>query len=218
MQKVVIFGITNKAQELKKYLENDVRVDVCAFVVDHEYKTCEKLLDIPVVEFEHIVEVYPPNEYQIALIIGYSNMNRNRSKKYEESKSLGYSMFTYISTDANIYTDNIGEGTIILPGCNIAPFVSLGKCNIIDSCVFIGHNTVVGDFNFFAARTTVTGEVTISDNCFFGAGSTICSRVVNGYTLIAAGTTLVNDTEAGQVYHPPKAVLSPGCSDYFTIR
>ena len=200
------------------YLDNDIRAEVCAFVVDRAYRTVESLLGIPVIDFENIVEAYPPGEHKIALIIGYSNMNRNRRKKYEECKLLGYSMFTYISGDANVYSDNIGEGNIILPGCNIAPFVSLGKCNIIDSNVFIGHNTVVGDFNFFAACTTVTGEVIISDNCFFGAGSIICSRLVSDFSLIASGTTLVRDTEAGQVYHPPKAVLSQGDSNYFTIR
>lgn len=216
MIKVIIFGITNKAQELKTYIDHDNTAKVCAFTVNHAHKISDDLMGVPVIAFENILEQFSPADYQIALAIGYSDMNRNREKKFNECKSLGYTIYTYVSEAANVYSDNIGEGTLILPGCTIAPFTSFGRGNILDNGATIGHNTHVGDFNYIAGNAVIGGELKISNNCFLGAQSAIFGNI-SDLTLIAAGTTILRDTDKGQVFHPPKAFLSPGNSDYFTI-
>jgi len=51
----------------------------------------------------------------------------------------------------------------------------------------IAHETEIGDFNTFSVRAVVAGAVTINNNCFAGAASTVRDHIVlDNYVLIGA--------------------------------
>ena len=206
-KKIIIYGTNLQAQQLKAYIEEEWGQTIAGFVVDREYKKQEKLLDRPVVCFENILKIFPPEYYQIILSFGYKNMVRNRKEKYDRCKCLGYTVPSFISKNANVYTTHIGEGTIIYPGVTIGPYVKIGLGNFFEISTTIAHHTEIGDFNFFAPKVAVSGNVTIGDHCFFGISSVILNNIcVADLSLIGAGVVLDCDTKEGEAFRHLNAI------------
>ena len=58
--------------------------------------------------------------------MGYDNMNKNREKKYNLAKKLGYKFASYISSKATLLSDRtMGDNCMILENNTIQPFVKI---------------------------------------------------------------------------------------------
>ena len=102
-----------------------------AFTVDKKFIKEEKFCDLPLIEFEKIKKLYPPESHNIFIAMGYNNMNKNRERKYILAKKLGYSFASYISSKATLLTQfTIGDNCMILENNTIQPFVKI-KNNVI---------------------------------------------------------------------------------------
>ena len=207
--KVIIYGISHQAQQLKYLLEAENAADICAFVVDAEYNTTNEILGLPVYNFEGIEQFFPPDMYMIVLSFGYRNMVKNRQEKFMACKEKGYQLYTYISNKATVLTEQIGEGSLVYPMCFIAPFVSLGKGNFLENGTSIAHHTEIKDFCFFAPNTSICGDVKIESNCFFGSNCTVAgSAHIEERTLVAAGAVLLKSTRNGAICFAPRSYLT----------
>lgn len=206
MKKVIIYGINQQAQQIKAYIEQENSAEISAFVVDAEYKTCEELLGLPVYTFEDAPNVFPPDEYEVVLSFGYRNMVKNREEKFYACKGLGYTLYTFISKKADIYTENIGEGCIIYPNVFLAPFTKIGRGVFLENGVSIAHHTQIGDFVFCAPCVVICGNVLIGANCFLGANCTVVNSLkISERTLVSAGARIAKDTEEGSICWHAKA-------------
>ncbi len=67
MKKIIIYGINQQAEQLYAYLTQE-HVWVEAFCVDRDYYTKNTLCGKPVICFENISNLYPPEEYAILFI------------------------------------------------------------------------------------------------------------------------------------------------------
>lgn len=207
MKKLLIYGINQFAEMMKYYIEQQNKYEIEAFVMEQKYITEKYFCGLPIVAFEDVSIIYPSNNYEIFLAIGYREMNQIRSKKFYEFKELGYTISSYISEKAIINTNSLGEGNIILENVIIGPFTQIGTGNIIWSGVNIAHHNIVGNFNFIALSSSVAGNVIIKDNCFIGNNATIKNGVtINDLTLIGAGCYISKDTECEDVYVPERVV------------
>ncbi len=208
MKKLIIYGINQQAQQLKYFIENDQLGNIEAYTVDRDFKKIEFLDGIPVVCFEDILQLYNPNEYEIVLSFGYNKMMDVRKEKYELCKSKGYKIFTYVSKDAKVYTQSIGEGTIIYPNVVLSPNTIIGICNFFEVSVTIAHNTIIGNFNFFAPNATVSGNTNIGNNCFFGISSIVFNNLkISDYTLVGAGAILDSNSQVGEAIKFANSIL-----------
>lgn len=217
MEKVVIYGIRQQAQQLCFYIENEGCAEVAAFVVDREYRTCESLCGRPVVCFEDAVIQYPPQEYKMAVSFAYQHMIHDREEKCLKSKQAGYQLFTFVSCHATVFAESIGEGVIIYPGCNIAYGVALGDGNFLEAGVTIAHHTRVGNWNFFAPAATVCGNVTMGDHNFIGASATVIGSAIIGNEVLAGAGAVVHNAENQEVYLPARTVKWHGTSSEMKI-
>ena len=85
MQKVIIFGTGELAQRIFYYLK-DSDDEVVAFSANRSNIDSNELLGLPVIAFENIKEKYPPGEFSIFIALAYSEMNRKRTKFFDEAK------------------------------------------------------------------------------------------------------------------------------------
>ncbi|MDE6616428.1 MAG: hypothetical protein K2K35_07655, partial [Lachnospiraceae bacterium] len=121
--------------------------------------------------------------------------------------NLGYSMPSYISRDAKVYTNEIGRCVIIYPGTVIEPYVKIGDGCFIESSCCIGHHSIIGNFNFFAPGVTTGGGVVIGDNCFFGVSSVIASgKEIAEKTVIGAGVCVTSNIGKETVLRHSEAI------------
>ena len=85
MQKIVIFGTGELAQRIFYYLK-DSNDEVVAFSANKSNIDSNELLGLPVIAFEDIKEKYPPEKFSMFIALAYSEMNKKRTKFFDEAK------------------------------------------------------------------------------------------------------------------------------------
>lgn len=185
MEKVIIFGVLDTAELAHYYLTHDSSYEVIAFTVHSEYRDSDFYHGLPVVDFEDIQNIYPPNNYLLFAPMTGKNMNRLREQVYLEGKNKGYRYISYISSKATTCHNEIGENCFILEDNTIQPFTKIGDNVVLWSGNHIGHHGVIKDHVFFTSQVVLSGHCVVESYSFFGVNSTI-----RDYTHIACGTLL----------------------------
>jgi len=88
-KKAVLFGTGSIAEVIYYYLTHDSDYEVEAFTSSRDHIEQPTLLNLPVVPFEDVEAIYPPDAYDMFIAIAYGNMNKTRTKFYQESKNKG---------------------------------------------------------------------------------------------------------------------------------
>lgn len=215
MAKIVIFGTEDMAQVASYLFKIDSDHEVVAFTKDKSYIKESTFEGLPVVAFEDVEKIYPVNEYQMFIALGYSRLNKNRAKKYEEAKEKGYKFVSYISSRCSFLSQfPIGENTFIFEDNTIQPFVQIGNNVILWSGNHIGHHTVVEDHNFISSHVVISGHCHIKSFCFFGVNATLHNNVTIGSeNIIAAGAIISKSTEEKELWLPARSVKSEKRTD-----
>lgn len=195
--KLIIMGTTPFSIMLYKIIEKEQFASVLAFTTGRAFMDKTELEGIPIVAFEELSDSFDMNQCMILNTIGYSQMNDIRKKVFFQIREEGYKLCTFIS--ANVYTDKIGDGSIIMPGAFVGPYVELGVSDIIYANVSLTHHITIGDFVFIGSGCVVGGNVKIGDNCFVGLNSTIKNKAkIPSYTLIGSGTNVLSSITEGK--------------------
>lgn len=193
--KLIIMGTTPFSIMLYKIIEKEQFASVLAFTTGRAFMDKTELEGIPIVAFEELSDSFDMNQCMILNTIGYSQMNDIRKKVFFQINKL----CTFISANANVYTDKIGDGSIIMPGAFVGPYVELGVSDIIYANVSLTHHITIGDFVFIGSGCVVGGNVKIGDNCFVGLNSTIKNKAkIPSYTLIGSGTNVLSSITEGK--------------------
>jgi sugar O-acyltransferase (sialic acid O-acetyltransferase NeuD family) len=206
---IVIFGNGDIAEIAKYYFETDAGRTVAGFVVDGQYMTGPSFLDLPLVAFEQIGEMFSPDTFDMFIALSYSKMNSVRSEKFAQAKSRGYRLANYISSRATVLSDLRGENLFILEDNVIQPFVNMGSNVTLWSGNHIGHHSTIEDDVFITSHVVVSGGVTVGAKSFLGVNATIRDHVIIGHhSLIGAGSLITESTEPFGVYTAPVATKS----------
>lgn len=209
MKNIIIFGANDLGRLLKFYLEEDGdNRKVVAFTMNEEYIKEREYLGLPVVSFEQIESAYPSDENEILIAIGNSNMNNIRKKVFADCKDKGYNVASFIHSTCTVHSCDFGEGNILLEGCLVYPFASIGSGNLLWDHVLISHDCTVGDFNTFSSYADLCGYVTIGNNGYFGKHCVINEHsVIADYTLVGAAAYAKGCTEPYDVVVPARSVI-----------
>ena len=209
MEKIILFGTGQMAQVVLYYMERDKAFDVCAFCMDRDYITEKSFHGKPVVAFEDVVKLFPPETYKMALPISFKHLNKYREQKYLAAKEKGFSCVSYISKDAHCETTDIGENVFILGNCSICPFVHLGNNVFMWPTTAIGHHVVIED-NCFLASPKLSGCVTVGHNSFLGTNATVADTLTIGnYCIVGGGVTVTKSIKDGTVLAMKKPQALP---------
>jgi sugar O-acyltransferase (sialic acid O-acetyltransferase NeuD family) len=199
---LVIIGAGEFAQIACEYFQHDSDYDVVAFSVEKNYLSQASLAERPVVAYESLVELYPPDEVDAFVAIPASQLNRLRTRFYQDAKSKGYRLATYVSSRAFVWRNaEVGENSFIFENNVIQPFVRVGNNCVLWSGNHVGHRTVVRDNVFIASHAVISGYCEIGESSFVGVNTTFNDRVkVAQDCVIGSGALVVRDTEPGRVY------------------
>lgn len=201
MKKLIIFGLGEQAEMAYYYFKNDSEYEVVGFTVNKSFINQHTLFNLPIIEFEKIEKLYPQNQVEVFVAIGYSKVNKVRMEKYLEIKNKGYKLASYISSKATILTDKIGDNCFILEDNTIQPFVTLGNNITLWSGNHIGHHSIIKDNCFITSHVVVSGGCEIDENTFIGVNATLRDHIKVGKSnVIGAGSLILGDTEDNKVY------------------
>jgi len=139
MKKVIIFGTGELAQRIFFYLK-DSNDQVVAFCANKSKIDRDELFGLPIIAFENIEERFPSDEFSMFIALAYSEMNKKRTKFFDEAKSKGYELYSFIHPSTKVWDEfEMGENCFILANNVIQPFVKLGNNVLIGSNNLISH-------------------------------------------------------------------------------
>jgi sugar O-acyltransferase (sialic acid O-acetyltransferase NeuD family) len=215
MKDLVIFGAGDIARLAHFYFTRDSDLRVAAFTVDGSHRQSDSFLDLPLVDFESVVDRFPPDRFSMFIAVSYAKMNHLRAQKYHRAKELGYTLSSYISSKCTWLTDHpAGDNCFVLEDNTVQPFVRIGNNVTLWSGNHIGHDSVIEDHCFITSHVVVSGNVHVHPYCFIGVNATLRNSIVVGpETLIGAGSIMMKDTAPKSVYVPARTELFPKTSD-----
>lgn len=125
---IVIFGSAEIAELAHYYFSNDTPYRVVAFCVDDEYVDRSNVLNLPLVPFSELFKSFPPEQFDMHVALSYNKLNLLRQQKYEQAKSAGYSLKSYVCSKSATWPDLcVGDNCFILENQTIQPTVRIGN-------------------------------------------------------------------------------------------
>lgn len=208
--KLVIVGSGEFAELCYEYFTHDSIYDVAAFSGERNFITRDQLFNLPVVPFEELEYIYPPDEYKAFVAVSYTGLNRLRERLYHQAKAKGYELLSYVSSHACIGRNStMGDNCLVLEGSAIQPFVRIGSNVVVGNGSSIGHNAVVKDHCFLSFHAVVLGKAEIGENCFLGGNCTIFDRrKVGSSCIIGAGCSITADIPSHTVVRSAACVMT----------
>ena len=192
---VIIVGDSAFAEVAYEYFTHDSPSDVVAFAVEREFLTRDSLFGLPVVPLDELEARYPSASHAFYAALVYTQMNRLRTRLYQQVKAMGYAPASYISSRAFVWHNvEIGEHAFIFEDNTLQPFVVLGNNVVLWSGNHIGHHSRIKDNCFIASHVVVSGFCSIGENCFVGVNATFGNNLsVGDDCLIGAGALIARD-------------------------
>jgi sugar O-acyltransferase (sialic acid O-acetyltransferase NeuD family) len=201
-QPLVIFGAGDIAQLAHFYFRTDSDYEVVAFTVDRAYLKESSFCELPLVPFDEVTALYPPERHAFFVALSYSALNAVRREKFEQAIALGYRCASYVSSRASMLNEGrVGANCFILEDNTVQPFVTIGDDVTLWSGNHIGHHSTIGDHTFIASHVVVSGGVRIGEQCFIGVNATLRDHIqVGDRCVIGAGALLLGDAAPEGVY------------------
>jgi sugar O-acyltransferase (sialic acid O-acetyltransferase NeuD family) len=215
MANLIIFGTGDIAQIANYYFSIDSDHKVVAFTVNKEYIKDTEFEGKPVVAFEDLEKHYPAKNHKMFIALSYSKLNKIRASKYDDAKSKGYELVSYVSSKCSYMSQfECGDNCFIFEDNTIQPFVKIGNNVTLWSGNHIGHHSVIRDHNFISSHVVISGHCEIQEYCFIGVNSTLHNNVkIAKENLIAAGSIIAKSTSEKDVWLPARSTRSDKKSD-----
>jgi sugar O-acyltransferase (sialic acid O-acetyltransferase NeuD family) len=146
-------------------------------------------------------------------LMGIANLT-HRKKITVDFLSRGGRFASFVHPSAHISRSAVlGEGVVIAPHVNLGPNTRIGDHTIINSRCSIGHDSVVGSFNFLTPNVCLSGFTMVGDENLFGINSaTIPNIKIGSRNKIMAGMTIdksVGDDEVVFYRFKEKVIALP---------
>lgn len=200
-QKCLILGAGGQCRVIASLLQEDNAKYLPIGIIDNVLHKNEEILSIPVLGGINLLEKYYGEGIKnIFLAVGD---NFKRKVMFDSVKNAGFDCPNLISDNANIsQSAELGEANIICPFVNIGPQATIENNNIINTHSTIEHEAVIHSHCHVAPMTVVSGRSILGDFVFLGAGTTVINNIsIVSNTSVAAGSVVINDIESpGYLY------------------
>ena len=189
------------ADVIQFYMREESQLPISAFTVNKQYLNLAEFNGLPVVAFEDIETIYPPDSYSMFVAIGYNDLNAIRAAKIKDAEAKGYEIISYVHPDSSVPKDiKFGKNCFIMNNVCIHPRVTLGDNVFVWSGAIIGHHCKIGNDNWITSAANLGGNVIVGNNCFFAINSTVGHSVTMGSDIFLGANTLVTkNVEDGKV-------------------
>lgn len=201
-KKAVIFGTGAFAEVADFYLTRDSEYEVAGFTATADVVKSDTVFGKPLAAFDRVQEIFPPEQHEMFVAVGYTQLNRLRQRFCEEAKAKRYRLLTYVSSKCTHWGDaRIGENVFIFEDNTIQCFVTIGGGTILWSGNHIGHHSQIGSYCFITSHVVVSGVCRIGDRCFLGVNATVSENTTIAEDNIVGPAALIQkDTHPGEVY------------------
>lgn len=214
-ERLIIIGAGEFAEIAYEYFSDFSNYEVVAFTVEKAFIYKPELFGLPVLAFEDVQDVYPPDKYKTFVAVTYTQLNRVRKRLYKQAKQKGYQFVTFIHPTVFLGRDvKIGENCFVFEYNNIQRKINIGNNVIIWAKNHIGHQSIIKDNCYLASGVIISGYCEIGDNCFLGVNCSLNDKIkIAKDTIIGNGAIVIKSIEeSGGVYAGNPATRLPKSS------
>lgn len=199
---LVIVGAGEFAEIAFEYFSNDSPYEVVGFAVETDYLKRNRIAGLPVVAYEEVEKIFPPEEHSAFVAVTYTRLNRVRTRLYRETKSKGYECARYVSSHSFVWhTVSLGDNVFVFENNVLQHGVRIGNNVVLWSGNHIGHRTEIHNHCYLASHVVVSGYCKIGESSFLGVNATLADNITIGPNcLIGAGAIVLKDTLADSIY------------------
>lgn len=199
--KLIIVGDSAFAEVAYEYFTVDSRYEVVAFAVESAYLKRTELFGLPVVALENLPTCFAADAHSFYVATVYTQLNRLRTRLYQQLKSWNYAPASYVSSRAAVWRNaTLGEHCFVFENNVIQPFCSIGNNVVLWSGNHIGHHSTIGDNAFIASHAVISGFVDVGRNCFIGVNATFGNNLqIGDDCVIGAGALVTKSVAADHV-------------------
>jgi sugar O-acyltransferase (sialic acid O-acetyltransferase NeuD family) len=210
-EQIIVFGAGEIAELADFYFTHDSDLEVAGFTVDEAYLSHKEFRGRPLVAFERVTEVFPPERFGFFVAVSYTGINAVRTEKVAAARGKGYRLVSYLSSRATVFPGfEPKENCFILEDNTIQPFAQIGTNVTLWSGNHIGHHAVIEDDVFIASHVVVSGGVRIGRGSFVGVNVTLRDHVTIGQKcVLGAGALVLEDQPDFSVVAPRGSERSP---------
>jgi len=205
LKDVYLFGTNSIARQLLQYMKGDSNYRVLGLTLNGEYCTSNDACGFPLIPFEEIAT--KGGDFGIINCIGNSKAFSVRQKIDDMINDKGIPLLSYVHETADIEGGvEMGAGCLVFNYSHVGEFCKIGNSNIIRRAS-IGHDSIVGDYNWFSRGSVCAGKVTVEDHCYIGINATITASIsLASYTVVGHAAYVNKNTVMYEVLSPAKTV------------
>ncbi len=208
---IVIFGIGPISKTIFYSCRKQKTFDICSFTADQQYIKEDTFCNLPVIAFEEIESLYPPEQFDMLVVnVGAVAGASSRKDMFLRAQQKGYHLVNYIDPKADVVDDVImGQNNIIMANTHVGPSGKMGDNNFIRENIYLGHNFDIGSHNFLGPGSTFGGSCHIGDLNFVGMAVTFINNItIEDNNLIGAASLVLKNIGIGGKYigHPAKKI------------
>lgn len=209
MKKIVIFGTGEISELATYYMKNDSDYEIVAYTADTDFIKSESFLGKPLVPFENITKIYPPEEYGMHVALSYNKLNQIRKTKYIEAKEKGYKLVSYVCSKSVFWKDiSVGENCLILENQTIQPTVKIHDNVMIWSGNHLGHGCEIKSHSYLSSHICISGHTIIGEQCFIGVNSSFKDFITIGNRVfITMGVSVTSNIPDDSVVLGPQSKI-----------
>ncbi len=191
---VIVIGAGGHAQVVIDALQCAGET-VLGVTVSNIDDTLRRVLNVPVLGTDTVIEQYDAKQIQLANGVG----GKDREQIFKNLKGRGYQFCQVLHPSAVIAgSARLGEGVQVMAGAVVQPMVMIGDNSLINTRASVDHDCVISDHSHIAPGCTICGAVRIGDRCHIGAGSTIIESLsIEANVFVAAGATVCENIPSG---------------------
>lgn len=165
---------------------------------DEKWPEIERLEQWPIVgDIDRLIQSI--NDYD-AYFVAIGD-NKTRKNIIERISQFDIDLANLIHPQAVISQyASIGFGCVVMAGAVINPFSVLRTGVIINTSSTIDHDCVIESYTHISPGANLAGNVSCDQGCWVGIGSSVKQSVkIGSFSIIGAGSTVINDVESNDV-------------------
>lgn len=181
---LALYGYGGHAREVAAQLGKKI-----TFFVDDEYVTQDT----------QPISTFDPNNHLMMVAVADPKKRQHLVATLPQATRF----FTFIHPTVLLLDRNIeiGEGSFIGANSILTTNIKIGKHALLNRCVQVGHDTVIGDYFSAMPGVTISGNVTIQNSVYIGSNSSVREGItINNHTIIGLSSGVVHDIEQPGTY------------------
>jgi len=137
---------------------------------------------------------------------------KKRKEIFNLLKKDSFILPAIISKNSLVYSDKIGNGSIVMDGVFINNDVTIGESVVINNYSLIEHDCYISNFVNISPKVSIAGSTKIGEETFIGLNSTLSNNLnITSHVIVGASSVVTHSVSSPGTYvgQPIRKVYKP---------